>query len=93
MNRDVALEALFRSEIEFHRLARQSKLSPQEEAEQHGRYATQMAYDREIEAARGATLEEIDRLANRLLCTGDARDVLSARDSVRGLLGLKQFET
>lgn len=94
MNPAVALEALFRSELEFHRLARESKLSPQEHHEQHGRYAIQMAYERLIsDAKRDSTTETVKRLCDRLLCTGDARDVLGARDSVMTLLGIRPFAT
>jgi hypothetical protein len=93
MNRERALEALYRAEIEFHRLARESDLSPQERAGEHSHYAIQRSYEPLLAAAAGAAREDIERLANRLLCAGDPRDVLGARDSVRELLGLKQSET
>src|SRR5262249_59724796 len=72
MNRERALEALFRLELEFHRLAREGKLSPQERAAEHGHYAIQGGYESLLTAAAGAAREDIERLANRVLCAGDA---------------------
>ena len=74
------LEKLFRLEIEFHR--RLPTQAPGTANALHTSYALQAGHEALIAAA------EIDQFRERPTFAGDPRDVLAARDSLGGLLGV-----
>jgi hypothetical protein len=78
------IERLFRLEIEFQRRLRTTR----GDSGLHTSWALQFRYEELIRGARGATLEDVQRTMEKLLPTGDERDVSAARNSVARLLGL-----
>lgn len=92
MNRTEALDSLYRSEIEFHRLARNSGIASHERDQQHVQFALRRNYEPLLAAAEGVTAAAVRNHVNRLLATADTRDVMAARDSVLRLLGLSTVE-
>lgn len=82
------LERLFRLEIEFHRRLRTQAPGTADTCALHTSYALQVGYEALIGAVGTVTAQEFERLHARLALAGDARDILSARDSLVELLGL-----
>lgn len=85
------LEQFFRHEVEFHRLMREASDPPGGSAT-HTSFALQNGYESLIRAAREASGRDVEALKVRLAFAGDARDVLAARDSVKGLLGISPLD-
>ena len=88
----VALDRLFQLEVDFHHRLRTLAPDLPDARELHASYAIQAGYEQLLGVAGRATAADVEALASRLALAGDARDVLSARDSVMGLLGLTPFE-
>ncbi len=87
------LEECFALEVEFHRRLRAvTTASAADAAALHTSYALQGGYERLLRATGRVTVQEIERLAQRYMLSGDSRDVLGARDSLACLLGLRPFE-
>jgi hypothetical protein len=86
------LEQLFALEVEFHRRLRCEAVGAVELAGLHTSYALQSGYDALLHRIGRASPQEIERLAERYTLAADVRDVLRARDSVAGLLGVPTFE-
>ena len=86
------LETLFRLEIEFYRRLRTEAPGTADARALHTSYALQCGYEILIRAAGTVTAEEIERLRDRLNLTGDARDILAARDSLNQLLGIHPLD-
>ena len=88
-----SLERLFRLEIEFHRRLRTQAPGTEDTRALHTSYALQSGYEPLIRAVGTVTVQDLDRLQARLTLTGDARDILAARDSLKQLLGLPRLDT
>ena len=56
-------------------------------------YALQSGYEDLIRVVGTVTRQDVIACQERLTLAGDTRDVLSARDSVMGLLGIRLVET
>lgn len=84
-----SLEKLFSLEIEFQRRLRKSSGTP-DPSSLHTSYALQAGYEPLIRRTNGVTLEQIEKMAQRLALSGDARDVLSAKDSLIDLFGVRR---
>ncbi len=87
------LEHLFALEVEFHRRLRMDAPGTGDTAAIHTSYALQSRYEQLLRRVGSVTESEVEAVRERLLMAGDARDVLSARDSVMGILGLGLRET
>ena len=87
------LEKLFRLEIEFHRRLRTQAPGTEDTRALHTSYALQSGYEPLIRAVGTVTVHDLDQLQARLALTGDARDLLAARDSLKQLLGRSQLDT
>lgn len=85
------LEQLFALEIESHRRLRCDAPGTADGTALHTSYALQAGYEPLLRGLGRVTAEDINRLADRLLAAGDARDVLAARDSLTRLLGIRPF--
>jgi hypothetical protein len=79
------LEQLFAMEVEYHRRLR-CKARGQDAASLHTSYALQSGYEPLLRGVGRVSPRDIERLAGRFILTGDARDVLNARDSLAKLL-------
>ena len=86
-----ALEQLFLFEVEFHRRLKAEADPTSDTSSLHTSYALQSGYEELLRAVGPVTAEDIERLARRFTFAGDTRDVLKARDSVMGLLGVRPF--
>jgi hypothetical protein len=84
-------EGLFCLEIEFHRRLRTQAPGTADVGALHTSYALQAGYEALIGAVGTVTVREFERLHARLALTGDARDILAARDSLVGLLDLPRL--
>ncbi len=87
------LEQLFALEIEFHRRLRTEAPGTGEAAAIHTSYALQSGYEQHLKRVGHVTGADIEALRERLTLAGDARDVLSARDSVMKILGIQLLAT
>jgi hypothetical protein len=58
----------------------------------HTSYALQNGYEPLLKSTGRVTVKDITQFADRLMLSGDARDVLAARDSLTTLLGLRVFD-
>jgi len=87
------LETLFRLEVEFHRRLRTQAPGTEDTRALHTSYALQSGYEPLIRAVGPVTGQDLDRLQQRLALTGDPRDILAARDSLRQLLGVSPGDT
>ncbi len=87
-----ALERLFALEVEFYRRLRTEAPGTADAGSPHISYALQFGYEHLIGAVGKVTGNEIEVLRERLVRVGDARDVLSARDSVVRILGIDPRE-
>ena len=86
------LERLFRLEVEFHRRLRSEANEPPDAGGVHTSYALQAGYEPLLRSIGGVAAADVEALAGKLAPAGDARDVLRARDSIIGLLGVRPFE-
>ena len=86
------LEQLFALEIEFHYKLRCEAPGTADPSALHTSYALQSGYESLLRQLGRVTVQDIDRLVNRLTLAGDTRDVLAARDSLTRLLGLWPYE-
>jgi hypothetical protein len=86
------LERLFALEVEFHGKLRREALGNADIAAVHTSYALQSGYEPLLRSIGRVTAQDIERLTNRLTVTGNARDVLAARDSLTRLFGLRKSE-
>jgi hypothetical protein len=86
------LETLFRLEIDFHHRLRTQAPGTADASSLHTSYALQFGYDRFIRSLGSVTVRDLETLKERLRMTGDTRDVLAARDSVRQLLGTRLID-
>lgn len=86
------LEQLFSLEIEFHRRLRSEAPGTADASALHTSYALQSGYVSLLRRLGRVTLRDIKRMADRFILVGDVRDVLAARDSLAGLLGLGNDE-
>ncbi len=82
------LEHLFALEVEFHRRLRTAAPGTGDAAAIHTSYALHSGYEQLLQRVGRVTGADIEALRERLSLAGDARDVLSARDSVMAILGL-----
>jgi len=87
------LEQLFALEVEFHRKLRTSAPGSGDAVAIHTSYALQSEYEQLLKRVGSVTEADVEAVRERLLMAGDARDVLSARDSVMKILGLGLTET
>jgi hypothetical protein len=87
-----SLDRLFALEIEFHRRLRVEAPGTAETASLHTSYAIQSGYEQLLRGIGRVTVHEITQMTQRFLVGSDPRDVLSARDSVARLLGVRMFE-
>ncbi len=87
------LEQLFALEVEFHRRLRTEAPGAGDAAAIHTSYALQSGYEQILKRVDSVTEPEVAAVRERLLMAGDARDALKARDSVRGILGIRPIET
>jgi hypothetical protein len=85
----LALERLFRLEIEFHRQVRTFAPGTAETGSLHMSYAMQTGYELLLRAAGTVTASDIERLRGRLLLAGDPRDVLAASQSLKQIMGIR----
>ena len=86
------LERLLVLEIEYHRRLRSAALGTADAAALHTSYALQSGYEPLLRSTGRVTTLDIERLAERYTLAGNARDVLSARESLARLLGLRPFD-
>jgi hypothetical protein len=56
-------------------------------------YALLFVYDQLIRSFGPITVRDLETLKERLMMAGDIRDALTARDSVRQLLGAQLLDT
>jgi len=82
------LEKLFRLELEYHRRLRTAAPGLIDASGLHTSYALQTGCEQLIPAIGPVTAPQIEQLRERFLLTGDNRDLLAARDSVKQLLGI-----
>ena len=86
------LEQLFRLEIEFHRCLRTQAPDTGDAASLHASFALQSGYEPLLHSLGAVTARDIETLRERLTLSGDPRDILVARDSLKQLLGLRLLE-
>ena len=86
------LEMLFRLEIEFHRRLRSTAAGVAETSSLHTSYALQSGYEQLIPAVGTVTARQIEQLRERFTLEFDTRDLLTARDSLKSLLGIRLLE-
>ena len=84
----VALEKLFRLEVQFHRQLRSVVPHDPDTGGLHTSYALQCGYELLLRSIGSVTAADIDSLGDRLLLIADPRDVHAARDCVSQLFGL-----
>jgi hypothetical protein len=82
------LEQLFRLEVVFHRRMRTLALGAGETIGLHTSYALQTGYDQLIGDIGVVTEHEIEQLRERLMLAADSRDVLTACEAVKLVLGI-----
>jgi hypothetical protein len=82
------LERLFVLELEYQRLLRCDAPGTPEATAIHTSYALQSGYEPLLRSVGHVTAQELDKLCSRYTATGDIRNVLAARNSLRTLLGL-----
>ena len=87
------LEQLFRFEVEFHRRLRTEAPETADARGVHTSYALQSGYENLIRVVGTVNRQDVIACQERLTLAGDTRDVLSARDSVMALLGIRLVET
>lgn len=82
------LERLFVLELEFHRRLRTDAPGMADVEGVHTSYALQSGYEGLLGALARVTAKDVEVVKERFIVASDARDVLSARDSVIQLLGM-----
>ena len=82
------LERLFLLEVEFHRLLLTQAPSTADASSLHTSYALQSGYELLIRQVGSVTGRDIERIRQRHALTGDPRDQLAARDSLKQLLAI-----
>jgi len=87
------LDQLFALEVEIHRRLRTEAPGSGDAAAIHTSFALQAGYERLLQRVGVVTAEDIEAVRERSSLAGDARDVLSARDSVMGILGIRPIHT
>jgi hypothetical protein len=87
------LEQLFALELDFHRRMRQVAVSADDGVALHTSFALQSGYEPLLRALGRVTIGDVERVAVRYNRSGDVRDVVRARDSLAGLLGLLPVES
>jgi hypothetical protein len=87
------LEMLFRLEIEFHRRLRSTAAGVAETSSLHTSYALQSGYEQLIPAVGTVNARQIEQLRERFTLEFDTRDLLTASDSLKSLLGVRLLET
>jgi hypothetical protein len=87
------LEELFALEVEFHRKLRCEAPGTRDAAALHTSYALQSGYERLLRQVGRVAAQDVEQVRRRHAMTGDARDVLAARDALTRLLGLWPYET
>jgi|GEM_PF-2956630 hypothetical protein len=87
------LEQLFALEVEFHRRLRTEAHGSGDASAIHTSFALQSEYEQLLKRVGRVTESEVEALRERLSLAGDARDVLSARDSLMKMLGIGLMET
>ena len=85
------LERLFLLEVEFYRRLRSEANETPDTGGLHTSYALQTGYEPLLKSVGPVAAGNIETLTQRLALAGDTRDVLKARDSVMGLLGVRAF--
>jgi hypothetical protein len=58
----------------------------------HASYALQSGYDELLVLIGPVSPRDLEAIRERYMLSGDERDVLAARDSLRQLLGLQSFD-
>jgi hypothetical protein len=86
------LERLFALEVEFHRRLRAQAPSPGDVRALHTSYALQSGYEHLLREVGRVSERDLEAVLERFLLVSDPRDVLAARDAIRGLLGLPGIE-
>jgi len=86
------LEKLFRLEIEFHRRLRTAAPGTIDASSLHTNYAPQTGYEQLFRAIGTVSAQDIETLRERFALAGDARDLLTARDSLKQLLGIRLLD-
>jgi hypothetical protein len=87
-----SLERLFLLEVEFHRRLRTQAPGTADTRALHTSYALQSGYEPLIRAVGRVSGHDIELISQRHAMAADARDLLAARDSLKGLLGLSQLD-
>jgi hypothetical protein len=82
------LEQLFLLELEFHRRLRTEAPGTADAEGVHTSYALQSGYEGLIGAIARVTARDVEMARARFTRAGDVRDLVSARDSVKQLLGV-----
>jgi hypothetical protein len=82
------LEKLFFLELEFHRRLRTDVPDATDVGGLHTSYALQSGYEGLIGAIARVTIKDIDMARARFIRAGDIRDLVSAGESVKQLLGV-----
>ena len=80
------LEQLFHLEVEFHRKLRTLAPGAGKTSGLHTSYAMQSGYEQLIRMIGNVSAHEIEQLGERLMLSGDTRDLMAARDSLKQLL-------
>jgi hypothetical protein len=88
-----ALERLFLLEVDFHRKLRTQALGKAMIDGLRTSYALQCGYEGLLRDVGPVTVRDIEKVRERLTMAGDSRDVLTARDSLMQLLGVRQLES
>jgi hypothetical protein len=83
------LEQLFALEVEFHRRLRTAAPGTGDASAIHTSYALQSGYEPLLKRVGSVTEPDVEAVRERLLMAGDPRDVLSARDSLMKILGIR----
>jgi hypothetical protein len=86
------LERLFLLEVEFYRRLRTQAPGTADSGGVHTSYALQCGYEPLLHQIHAATAHAVEQLRNRHTLTGDARDILAARDSLKHLLGIPPLD-
>jgi hypothetical protein len=86
------LEMLFRFEIDFHRRLRTQAPGPADAGSLHASYALQFRYESLLGSLGTVTAFDVETLRHRLALASDTRDVLSARDSLKQLRGVRLLD-
>jgi hypothetical protein len=80
------MEELFRLEVTFNALLRSSGVTALDVGQLHASYTIECGYERLIRVLGSVSDEELERVKTCLAGEADPRDVLRARDTIRGFL-------